>query len=215
MSLSIPINSLSLRQLERILAIVDRCLKKTFPEDHHQRCAYAAFGVRELMRASGAAPEVMGGDFVAFTVARDSRRAGMSGFAYGEGQCSHFWVECDGLIIDPGPSYLPLRSSYPAARMPAVIWSLAEPLPTYLRYRPKLRFQDDAAFSAENVIQARADAFLSVCRERSAAQRGHLAFPGWIMTGRASVIAAARRDDPWAFSALRFDEMTDEASLPF
>ena len=77
MSRPVPVNSLSLRQLERILATVDRCLKKTFPEDHHQRCAYAAFGVRELMRASGAAPEVMGGDFVAFIVARDNRRAGM------------------------------------------------------------------------------------------------------------------------------------------
>lgn len=212
-----PVSSppLSLRQLERILAIVDRCLRKTFPDDHHQRCAYAAFGVRELMRDAGAAPEIMGGDFVAFIVARDGGRAGMAGFAYGEDQCSHFWVECDDLIIDLGPSYLPLRASYPAARMPAVIFRPSESLPNYLRYRSKLRFPAEAVFSSDTTIKARAEAFLTDCRDRSAAQRGHLAFPGWIMSGRASVIAAACRNDPWAVSALRFDQMADETSLPF
>lgn len=35
------------------------------------------------------------------------------------------------------------------------------------------------------------------------------------MTGEASVIAAAQKRDPSATGALRFADMTDEASLPF
>lgn len=207
--------ALHARKVERFLAIVERCLRKTFPEDYHKRCAYAAFGVRALLRKAGAGPVIVGGDFAAFIVARDNRRAGLAGFAFGQDQCSHFWVECQDRLIDVGPSFLPCEASYPVARMPAFMWPLTEPLPVYARYRPQVRFSDADQLSADPVVADRAERFVRLCLETAAAHRGHLAFPGGVVTGEESVRAVARRGDLWASAALRFARMVDRSTLPF
>lgn len=79
----------TVRQIERIFAVVDRCLRKTFPTDYHKRCAYAALGVRALLDELGLAAAVVGGDSAAFIVARDNSRAGLAGFAFNADQSSH------------------------------------------------------------------------------------------------------------------------------
>lgn len=203
------------RQRESILAIVDRCLRKRFPDDFHKRCAYGALGVHTLLRDAGVPSRLVGGDFIAFIVARDNRRAGLAGFGFAEEGCAHFWVESDTAILDLGLSYLPNEASYPVARMPAAAWGPIDRLPAYLRYRPTQQFPEDVGFSPDPVIRDRANAFVAECRARWATQKGHLPHPTWIMTDEVAVAAAARRKDPWALGALRFASMTDLADLPF
>lgn len=205
----------TLRQVERVLAVVDRCLRKTFPTDYHKRCVYAAWGVQSLLNDLGYAPVAVGGDFAAFIVAQDNSRAGLAGFAFNAEQCSHFWIECGDRLIDIGPSYLPLEASYPVARMPALAWRMDDPLPAYLRYRVQMRFSPEDRLSTDPVIEARAERFVAACRARAAAQRGHLVFPTGLISGDASVRAIAGKGDSWARGALRFSAMADWSSLPF
>jgi len=213
--LSGPRGIVTSRQRESILAVVDRCLRKRFPDDFHKRCAYGALGVHTLLRDASVPSRLVGGDFVGFIVARDNSRAGLAGFGFAEEGCAHFWVETDTTIVDLGPSYLSHQASYPVARMPAAAWEPLNRLPAYLRYRAVEHFRDDVGFSADPAIRDRADAFVADCRARWASRRGHLPHPSWVMTGEAAVVTAARRKDRWALGALRFASMTDLADLPF
>ena len=134
----------------RTLYVVDRSLRKEFPEDYFKRCMYAAFGTSALLQDAGFNANIVGGDFLAFVVARFEQRAGLQGFGLGTDQPSHFWVEVDGTIIDVGPHYLPDDARFPATPMPFVAWSSASTLPLYLRYRshiqydPRVRLELDA-----------------------------------------------------------------------
>lgn len=203
------------RQLERVLAVVERSLRKQFPDDFHKRCVYAALGIHTLLRDAGVAAELTGGDVLAFVVAQDNSRAGMQGFGFGKEQCSHFWVESEGCILDLGPYFIPNGSSYPVARMPAAAWPLSEALPPYLRYWKKQTLPAFSELSDDPVIRDRGARFVALCRKRFAAQHGHLAFPTWLITGDISAAAAARRGDRWAIGARRFADMTHVSSLPF
>ena len=84
-----------------------------------------------------------------------------------------------------------------------------------MRYRTQTRFADTDQMSADPIITDRALRFVALCGEKARTQRGYLAFPGGLVTGEASVRAAARRGDPWATGALRFAQMADQSSLPF
>ena len=59
----------------RILGVVDAALRVTFPDDYDARCMYAAFGVRDLVRAAGQPAEILSGDFLCFSVSKDGREA--------------------------------------------------------------------------------------------------------------------------------------------
>jgi hypothetical protein len=206
---------MNLRQLERILTVVDRTLRKEFPSDFHKRCAYAAIGTRRLLQAAGVDAELIGGDFLAFVVSQDGNRAGIQGFGGGEQQCSHFWVEAEGRLIDLGVYFLPSDSSYPVARMPAAAWDLNQKLPRYLRYREQERFDASTMLSPDPVIMARCDHFIAACDERMKGQTGPADFSTWLMTGAPSVAIAANRRDPWANAALKFNRDPSLADLPF
>jgi hypothetical protein len=140
------------RQLERILTVVERTLRKTFPDDCQKRCAYSAFGIRSLLQDGGVEATLIGGDFAAFVMSLKGEKAGVQGFGFGEDQCSHFWVEADGRLIDIAPHFLPRESSYPIVPMPAIAWDLREHLPAYLRYRVIERFPASAMMSSDATI---------------------------------------------------------------
>lgn len=215
MALNDRISAMHLRQLERILTVVERTLRKTFPYDCQKRCAYSAFGIRSLLQDAGVEATLIGGDFAAFVMSLKGEKAGVQGFGFGEDQCSHFWVEADGRLIDIAPHFLPRESSYPVVPMPAIAWDLSEPLPAYLRYRVIERFPASAMMSSDATINARCDAFVSACQERLQGQVGPINFPTWVVTGPASVAKMVNRRDLWALGARRFEGLADLQDLPF
>jgi hypothetical protein len=103
--------------ITRTLYVVDCSLRKEFPEDFYKRCMYAAFGSTALLQDAGYEANIVGGDFLAFVVAKSEQRAGLQGFGLGTDQPSHFWVEVDNTIVDVGPHYLPEDSRFPAASL--------------------------------------------------------------------------------------------------
>jgi len=205
---------MQLRQLERMLTVVERTLRKEFPADFHKRCGYAAFGLRALLDDAGIEAEAMGGDFAALIITRDGNPA-MHGFAHGQEQCAHFWIELPDRLIDLGPYFLPNEASSPIAQMPAVAWDKTHPLPHYLRYRPLLRFPKDAEMAEDQTIKARSTRFIEQCRQRMAGQVGPAKFTTWIVTGPASAQIAANKRDLWALGAVKFQTWVDPAKLPF
>jgi hypothetical protein len=206
---------LHIRKIERVMAAVDRTLRRQFPEDYFKRCAYSAFGIHALLLDAGVEAQIVGGDFGAFIVSPDNRRAAVQGFGFGEEQCSHFWVESDGRLLDLGPHYLPRDSSFPVVAMPAVAWPLAEPLPRGLRYRALDRFPPDAGMSSEPIIQARGERFMEACRQRMARQKGALTLPCWMLDGTATWESRIRRREHWALGLKEFEKRAAPADLPF
>lgn len=204
-----------LRKIEKVLTVVARELRRTFPEDFDKRCLYAMAGIRALLKDQGCEVIAYGGDFAAFVVAANNQVAGMQGFGGGIDQCSHFWVEAEGRRLDLGPHFLPKSSTYPAAPMPAVAWDVSEPLPVYLRYMAQLRFGDDAEISQDAAINQRVDDFVAACRARMKAHAGPMDFPTFLLTGHQAVKAAAAHRDLWALGACRFMQMETVENMPF
>jgi hypothetical protein len=62
--------------ITRSLYVVDRSLRKEFREDYYKRCMYAAFGTTALLHEAGFKANIVGGDFLAFVVARFEQRGG-------------------------------------------------------------------------------------------------------------------------------------------
>ena len=156
---------------------------------------------------------LVGGDFAAFIVATVGNKAGLQGFGLGTNQCSHFWVEAEGRLIDVAPYFLPADASYPIVPMPAVAWDMAYVRPQALRYRAVQRFPESTNFSADPAIQKRGNDFIQLCRERIS-QRPVARFPTWIVTGPASLEIAAKKGNQWALGAKRFETIAQASNLP-
>lgn len=201
--------------ITRTLYVVDRSLRKEFPEDYYKRCMYAAFGTTALLQDAGFKANIVGGDFLAFVVARFEQRAGLQGFGLGTDQPSHFWVEVDDTIVDVGPYYLPDDSRFPAASMPFIAWSPASELPLYLRYCSNVQYDPCVRLDSTPEIAKRLDAFVAACRARYAAQSGQPKLRSWLLTGGTALETAARTGDAWAQNAIRFANGIKEERLPF
>ena len=199
---------------ERILAVVDAALRATFPDDFDARCMYAAFGVRDLLRAAGQPAEILAGDFLCFSVSKDGKEALMEGFgAQAAAPPSHYWVEAAGRRLDLGPSYLPHRSRLDAAAIPPLNWGLSEPLPVYLRYRERQRWHPDVELPPGDPLAERLDRFRSGLAQAAGAPPAP-DWP-WVLHGSGAVTRAARGGDPWAMGALRFVKVANWRTLPF
>lgn len=200
-------------EVERILVVVDAALRATFPGDYDARCMYAAFGVRDLLRASGQPAEILAGDFLCFSVSKDGREALMEGFgAQAAIPPSHFWVEAAGRRLDLGPSYLPRRSRLDAAGIPPLNWGLSAPLPLYLRYRERQRWHPDVELPSGDPLAERLGRFRAVLAQVATAPPAS-GWP-WVLHSSGAVTRAARTGDPWALGALRFLKVADRRTLP-
>lgn len=199
----------------RAVAVVDRSLRRIFPADYDKRCMYAAFGLQSLLKRSGVLANIVGGDFLAFVVARSGDRAGMQGFGFGNDGPSHYWVETEELLLDFGPHYLPVSSSFDAAPMPFVAWRHSEPLPHVVRYKPTISYAPGAELLSTSEIMARMAEFIADCNRRYTAQMGQPKPPTWMLSDIDGLAAAAKFGDPWAQGSLLFLSRTKVEDLPF
>ncbi|WP_060477712.1 hypothetical protein [Pseudomonas monteilii] len=191
--------------VERVLCVVDRCLKNQFPNDYYKRCLYASFGVHRLLEEMGYSPVIVGGNFGAFVVSRDERLAGIQGYASNSGEHSHYWVELNGSLIDLGTIYLPVESSYAAHEMQAMFWNLNQLLPKGLKYDAKARYStSDASHLAAEIIE-KMDIFIRACQERMAKPLVKPKIGKWLVTNQASIQSAAKKGDLWARAMIRYE----------
>lgn len=196
------------------LLVTDAALRATFPLDFHKRCMYASFAIASLHDDAGLEAEVAGGDFLCAVVSTDGRQLSLQGFGTsGVGEPSHYWVHANGLHIDPGPTYLPYESPYPAPALPAVAWPSASPLPDVLAYRERVRVIPDATIS-DPAIAARVADFVARCRARRDAGTVPDRQPFWLLRDMASLRFRVQRGDPWAVAAQTFLRRGMKATFP-
>jgi len=196
--------------VERVLCVVDRCLKGQFPDDYYKRCLYASFGVHRLLQAMGHRPVVVGGNFLAFVVSRDQRQATMQGYASDSGEHSHYWIELDGAIIDLGTYYLPIGSSFPASEMPALFWHTGYRMPKGLKYAPEARYASPEVAHLEPHIIEKMVPFLAACHARMAQPLVKPKIGKWLVTSPSSIKKAAIKGDLWARAVMRYESMPAE-----
>ena len=208
-------NSAEQAQVQRVLAVVEACLCETFPHDFFRRCAFAAFGLRALLRDAGLEAVMVGGQFAAFVVTPDGRRMAVQGFQSGPDPYPHFWVEAQDRLIDLGPHLLAFGSDYPVVSMPALMWDMSAPLPVALRYKARDRLPADNRMSSDSSVRMQCGAFVERCRGLAADRDYQPTLPTWVAANYASLLAAVGRDDPWACGAKRFEQMGQHHPLPF
>ena len=196
--------------VERVLCVVDRCLKGQFPDDYYKRCLYASFGVHGLLQAMGRSPAVVGGNFLAFVVSRDQRQASMQGYASDSGEHSHYWIELDGAIIDLGTYYLPIGSSFPASEMPALLWDTGYRMPKGLRYAPEACYASPEVAHLEPHVIEKMVPFLAACHARMAQPLVKPKIGKWLVTSPSSIKKAAIKGDLWARAVMRYESMPAE-----
>lgn len=196
--------------VERVLCVVDRCLRNQFPDDYYKRCMYASFGVHRLLQALGYSPVIVGGNFGAFVVSRDQSMASIQGYASDSGEHSHYWVELESSIIDLGTYYLPVESSFQACEMPVVFWSTCYPLPKGLIYNPGTRYpSSDISHLAPHVIE-KMEPFLTACHARIAKPLAKPKIGKWLVTTPSSIQRAAQKGDLWARAVAQYESMPAE-----
>lgn len=196
--------------VERVLCVVDRCLRGQFPDDYYKRCLYASFGVHDLLQALGHRPAVVGGNFLAFAVSRDQRQATMQGYASDSGEHSHYWVELDGAIIDLGTYYLPIGSSFPASEMQAMFWDTGYRMPKGLKYAPEAHYTSPEVAHLEPHIIEKMMLFLAACHARMAQPLVKPKIGKWLVTSPSSIKKAAIKGDLWAHAVMRYESMPAE-----
>lgn len=196
------------------LLVTDAALRAVFPSDFHKRCMYAAFAIASLLEDAGLDAQVAGGDFLCAVVSTDGRQLSLQGFGTtGVGEPSHYWVHANGMLIDPGPAYLPHESPYPAAALPVVAWASPSPLSDVLAYRERVRVTPDAAISDPVIAQRVAD-FVARCRTRRDSGSASNHPPFWLLRDMASLRHRAQRRDPWALAAKTFLRRGMKADFP-
>lgn len=196
--------------VERVLCVVDRCLRSQFPDDYYKRCMYASFGVHRLLQAQGYNPVIVGGNFGAFVISRDQSIASIQGYASDSGEHSHYWVELDGSIIDLGTYYLPVESSFRICELPAVFWNTSYSLPRGLIYSPAAHYpSSDISHLAPHIIE-KMEPFLAACRARMGKPLTKPKIGKWLVTTPSSLQKAAQKGDPWARAVIHYESIPAE-----
>lgn len=188
-------------RLARILAVVLHCLRGTFPDDFHRRCAFSARAIRHLLAREGIESHAVGGRFTALAVGRFDARYALQGFQGGPEPYPHLWVETEHRLIDLGPHLLPFGSPFPLVPMPALAWAKEDALPAALSYQRVEVIADDAPFSISHQVSRQAERFVDCCLDMIAAPP-----VPYLLTGARTLADAEERGDAWAEAVARFQE---------
>lgn len=195
------------------MAVVDASLREFFPIDYHCRCMYAAIGLAALLEAEGFPTQMVGGDFLCAVISKDGKRRNLQGYGLSPtGAPTHFWVRTQDLLLDLGPTYLPVRSSFPLAKLPMLRWELEKPLPDYMDYSETQRYVDIRHDDSQ--IQNRVDAFRAHCRAKMQSSGERVTLRAWELRNHQSLVSAARKSDAWAEAMLSFLRAGVRAKVP-
>lgn len=202
-------------KVEDLFAAADWCIKSSFPEDYDARCIYSACAIHTILVSRGIEAVIVGGNIGVFTLSTDGRKALLEGFGGGDSaQPSHYWVEANEIILDPGVSYLPKRSKIKAVSMPMVAWSKSSELPKFLQYVEKVRYTKDAQYVFPEVIANRVSEFIDRCSKRYSSKVARKKLSTWLLSDPTELIAAAKSGDIWARGAIRFQSMDSVPTIP-
>ncbi|AWH87997.1 hypothetical protein [Limnobaculum parvum] len=202
-------------KIENLFAVIDWCIKNSFPEDYDARCLYSACAIHAILISKGVKAVIVGGNMGAFTLSADGRKALLEGFSGGDMvQPSHYWVEANGVILDPCVSYLPRRSRICAVSMPMVAWSKNVALPNYLQYVEKIRYAEEVGFIFPDDIGIRVQEFIEYCQKQYSSKTVKKKFATWLLSNPNELNNAARLGDRWAKGAIRFQSMNSVPTIP-
>ena len=202
-------------KIEALFAITDWCLKNSFPDDYDSRCLYNACAIHTILMSEGIKANIVGGDVGIFTLSADGRNALLEGFSGGDTtQPSHYWIDVDGIILDPGATYLPKRSRINALPMPMVAWDKNNALPNYLQYKEKIQFASDVEYVFPDDIANRVSAFVERCQKRYASKAANKKLPTWILSSPKGLNNKAQSGDNWSKGAIRFQSMPSTPTIP-
>lgn len=193
------------RSISRIAIVVEKSLRKCFPDDYDNRCMYAAFGMHTLAKKQNHTSIIVAGGFAALTVSRDNSHAVYQGYNDGDGEFGHYWCEIDGHTVDLGPSFLPVSSKFSAANAPLIMWPLTKEFPASLRYAPKMRYHTDVQPQMADDIMQKLEGFLAVCDQKFAALHGQPKLKTWVLSGPGALTTAAAKGDLWAKGSQRVE----------
>jgi hypothetical protein len=192
----------------RALVVIDRELRREFPDDFYARCYYSAAALTQLIRDNGGAAALKTGNMAGFIVSIDGQQAGLKGFGGSPDGTAHLWVEAAGRLFDLSFHYLPYDAQRASVAMPVVAWESTAAHPDYLQYEVLQDTTQEGHFTFdEPAKRARLASFIDKCRARFRAQTGNPKLPFWLLERPQSVVAAASRGDAWANAALRFQSM--------
>ncbi len=202
-------------KIEELFAATDWCVKNTFPENYDARCFYVACAVRAILKRNGIKATIVGGDIGAFTLSADGRKSVLQGFGGGVDKTkpSHFWVESNGVILDPCVSYLPKSSRIGAVSMPMIAWSKNNALPKYLQYVEKIRYPEDAEYVYPDDIASRIQDFIECCQKRYSSKEENKKLATWLLSNPNELNIAARSGDRWAKGAILFQSMNSVPTI--
>lgn len=202
-------------KIEELFAVTDWCIKNSFPDDYDARCLYNACAIHSILMSEGVKAIIVGGNVGVFTLSTDGREALLDGFGGGDiTQPSHYWVEADGIILDPGTSYLPKRSRMHAVPMPMVAWSRNNALPNYLQYKETIRYAEEVEYIFPDDIANRVSDFIERCQKRYASKAAKKKLSNWILSSPNGLNNTAKSGDRWAKGALRFLSMASAPTIP-
>lgn len=201
-------------KIEELFAVTDWCIKNSFPDDYDARCLYNACAIHTVLMSEGVKAIIVGGNVGVFTLSTDGREALLEGFGGGDiTQPSHYWVEADEIILDPGTSYLPKRSRMHAVLMPMVAWPKNNALPNYLQYKETIRYAEEVEYIFPDDITNRVSDFIERCQKRYASRAAKKKLSTWILSSPNGLNNAAKSGDRWAKGALRFLSMTSVPTI--
>lgn len=202
-------------KIENLFSVTDWCIKNTFPQDYDVRCLYSACAIHSILVSKGIKAVIVGGNVGVFTLSADGRQALLEGFGGGDmTQPSHYWIEANGVILDPCVSYLPRRSQMRAVPMPMVAWSKNIALPNCIQYVEKIRYAEEVEFAFPDEIANRVQQFIECCLKRYASTVAKKKLVTWLLTNPSELNNAARSGDLWAKGAIRFQSMNSVPTIP-
>jgi hypothetical protein len=201
-------------KIDELFSTIDWCLKNNFPTDYDARCLYTACAIYTILKEAGVKSVIVGGDVGAFTLSNDGREASLEGFGgSSQDQQSHYWVEANGILLDPNISYLPNRSRIQRVQMPMIAWHCAYALPKGLQYKDIVRYDENVEFLFPDEFSTRISNFIGQCRKRYQSTAAKKKLSTWILSSPESLLNKARTGDRWSIGVSRFQLMSSTPTI--
>ncbi|EKB22398.1 hypothetical protein HMPREF1170_02660 [Aeromonas veronii AMC35] len=195
-------------KISKLFSVIDWCLKSSFPTDYDARCLYTACAIYSILKDEGIKSVIVGGNVGAFMLSNDGCQASLEGFRdSNQEQPSHYWVEVNGIILDPNISYLPKNSRIQRCPMPMIAWDCKNKLPKGLQYKDTVRYNEDVQFIFPDEFSERIFNFIEKCKKRYKSNVSKNKLSTWIAYSPESLFNEAKVGDKWAVGLLRFQSM--------